>query len=81
MADASSSFLVIKWRHDDITSDIMVKSYLLLASFLILSNRPYHLSIFLLNVYSEGNLDSAPVAGGKRRRHGLNSVKPTSELI
>ena len=80
MTDVSSSFLVIKWRHDDITSDI-VKSYLLLASFLILSNRPYHLSIFLLNVYSEGNLDSAPVAGGKRRRHGLNSVKPTSELI
>lgn len=80
MTDASSSFLVVKWRHDDITSDI-VKSYLLLASFLILLNRPYHLSIFLLNVYSEGNLDSAPVAGGKRRRHGLNSVKPTSELI
>ena len=44
MADASSSFLLIKWRHDDITSDI-VKSYLLLASFLILSNRPYPLSI------------------------------------
>ena len=61
MAGASGSFLVIKWRHDDITSDI-VKSYLLLASFLILSNRPYPLSIFLLNVY----LDSVPVAGGKR---------------
>ena len=65
MADASSSFLVIKWRHDDITSDI-VKSYLSLANFLILSNRPDYLSIFLLNVYFEGNLDSAPVAGGKR---------------
>ena len=61
MADASSSFLVIKWRHDDITSDI-VKSYLLLASFFILSNRPYPLSIFLLNVY----LDFVPVVGGKR---------------
>ena len=34
MADASSSFLVIKWRHDDITSDI-VKSYLSLSLFII----------------------------------------------
>ena len=80
MADASSFFLVIKWRHYDITSDI-VKDYLLLANFLILSNRPDYLSIFLLNVYVEGNLDSAPVAGDKRSRPGLNRVKLSSELI
>ena len=74
MSDASSSFLVTKWRHDDITSDI-VKSYLLLASFLILSNRPYPLSIFLLKCTWILSLWQ------EAKEPGLNRVKPSSELI